>query len=104
MRGAMQLPLSNPQGLASDPELAALEIALCSAEIARRALFAAYPELVSSGDFFIEEPNVAPRQCLAVAVVSALDTLIDAVEHYRAHLENCTSQRGLITKGEDIPF
>jgi len=104
MRGAMQLPLSNPEGLAADPELAALEITLCSAEIARHALFAAYPELVSCGDFFIEEPNVAPRQCLAVAVVSALDTLVQAVEHYRAHLDNCTSQRGLNTKQDDIPF
>jgi hypothetical protein len=101
----MNLPLSTPDELASDPELAALEILGSTAGIARTALFAAYPELISCGDFFIEETDVAPRQCLAVAVVTALDSLIDSIEHYRGHLDNLASHRGVSqADADDIPF
>jgi hypothetical protein len=99
----MNLPLSDPDGLAADPELAALEILGSAAEIARKALFASYPELVSCGDFFIEQADVAPRQCLAVAIVTSIDTLIDVIEHYRGHLDNLASRRGVTTTDDD-PF
>ena len=89
----MPLPLSTPEALADDPELAALEILGSAAEISTRALFAAHPELTAGGDFFLEEPSVTPRQCLAVALLSALETLTTAVEHYRAHLDNLASSR-----------
>jgi hypothetical protein len=101
----MSLPLSTPDQLAADPELAALEMLGSSAAIARTALFASYPELINCGDFFIEEPDATSRQCLAVAVVTALDLLIDSIDHYRAHLDNLASRRG-ISKADhnDIPF
>jgi hypothetical protein len=101
----MNLPLSTPDELTVDPELAALEMVGSAAAIARTALFAAYPELIAGGDFFIEEPGVSPRQCLAVAVVTSLDSLIDSIEHYRAHLDNLASRPGSSTSNaDDIPF
>jgi hypothetical protein len=101
----MNLPLSNPDQLAADPELAALEMLGSSAAIARTALFGACPELISCGDFLLEEPDATPRQCLAVAVVAALDSLIEAIEHYRAHLDNLASRRGISKRDpDDVPF
>ena len=99
----MTLPLSTPDELAADPELAALEILGSAAAIARKALFASYPELVSCGDFFIEQADVAPRQCLAVAIVTSIDTLVDVIEHYRSHLDNLAACRGVKSTNDD-PF
>lgn len=46
-----------------------------------------------------------PRQCLAVAVVAALDSLIDAIEHCCAHLDNLASRRGISKRDpNDVPF
>jgi hypothetical protein len=99
----MRLPDSTPAELAEDPELAALELLGHGADVARRALIASYPELAPAGDFFVEEARVSARQCLAVALFSALDTLTDAIDHYRAHVDNCASRRGPISD-DDIPF
>lgn len=97
----MSLRLSTPDELAADPELAALEMLGSSAAIARTALFAEYPELVSCGDFFIEKPEATAQQCLAFAVVAALDSLIDAIDHYRALIDNLASRRGFPKGGPD---
>jgi hypothetical protein len=101
----MSISLSTHDELAANPELAALEMLGSTAAIARTALFATYPELISCGDFFVEETDVTPRQCLVVAVVTALDTLIDSIEHYRGHLDNLASRRAVSKAGaDDTPF
>jgi hypothetical protein len=83
-------PTSSPEALSRDPELAALEILAAATDIARRALFATYPEIVG-GDFFVEQPDVTARQCLTVGLLTSIDVLADAIEHYRAHLDNLAS-------------
>jgi hypothetical protein len=85
------LPLSTPDELAEEPELAPLEILASVAEIARRALLAAHPELTCR-DFIDEEPEVSARQCIAAAILSTLEVLGESVEHYRAHLDNLASR------------
>lgn len=88
----MTLPSSSPDALARDPELAALEILDCAADTARRVLFAEYPEL-ACGDVFVEQPGVTARQCLAVALLTAIEALGDSVGHYRALLDNLAHRR-----------
>lgn len=98
----MNTPPSTPETLARDPELAALEILDAAADIARRALFAAYPEIVG-GDFFVEQPNVTARQCLTVGLLTSIDVLAEAIEHYRAHLDNLASA-SLARSSDDTDF
>ena len=83
----MATPLVTEDQLAAAPELAVLAVVGHAAAVARHALFAAHPDLLS-GDFLVEEPDVTPLQCLAVALLTALDTLLDAGDHYRRHLDN----------------
>lgn len=87
----MTTPLVTEDQLAAAPELAVLAVVGHAAAVARHALFAAHPELLS-GDFLVEEPDVTPLQCLAVALLTALDTLLDAGDHYRRHLDNLAAR------------
>lgn len=87
----MSFPLSTPDELADEPERAPLEILLAAAEISRRALFAAHPELLDRG-YLNDEPEISARQCIAAAVLSALETLSESAEHYRAHLDNLAAR------------
>ena len=77
--------------LAAAPELAVLDVVGHAAAVARHALFAAHPELLS-GDLLVEEPDVTPLQCLAVALLTSLDALLDAADHYRRHLDNLAAR------------
>ena len=87
---------STPDELADAPELASLEGVTAAAAICRRSLLAVHPEL-TCGDFLVQHPEVTPRECLAAAVIAALDALADTVENYSAHVEvlatlrTCTS-------------
>lgn len=92
---------SSPDALARDPELASLEILAATADTARRALFAEYPEL-ACGDAFAEQADVTARQCLAVALLTHLDLLADSIALYRAHLDNLESDSPRRTR--DIDF
>jgi len=87
----MTLPLSTPYELADEPELAPLEILLAAAEVSRRALLAAHPELIDRG-YLDAEPEISPRQCIAAAVLCAIETVSEVAEHYRAHLDNLAAR------------
>lgn len=87
----MTLPLSTPDELADEPELAPLLILLAAAEITRRALLAAHPELLDPG-FLADEPEVSPRQCLAASLLVSLETATTAGENYRAHLDHLAAR------------
>jgi hypothetical protein len=102
---SMRLPLSTPDELAEEPELAPLEILGSAAEIARRALLAAHPELTCR-DFIGEDPDVTPRQCIAAGILATLEVLIESVEHYRAHLDNVAARGPLKRRrdDDDLPF
>ncbi len=92
---------ATPEQFAEAPELAALEILDCAADVASRALLAAAPELLDH-DFLLEHASITPRLCLGAAVLSALSTLTLAVERYRVHLEQLASLR--LRKTEDNDF
>ena len=66
-----------------------------------RALFAGYPEL-AYGDVFVEELEVTTRQCLAVALLTDLETLADSIAHYRAHLINLENASTARTNDNDF--
>jgi len=83
-------PRATPEQMAEAPELAALEILDCAADVASRALLAASPELLEH-DFLLEHAAVTPQLCLGAAVLSAIVTLTVAVERYRVHLEQLAS-------------
>ena len=55
----MRLPLSTPEEIADEPELAPLEILSSAVEVSRRALLAAHPEL-KCRVFVGEEPEISP--------------------------------------------
>ena len=88
-----------PDELDAAPELGPLAIAAAAAEISRSALLSAHPEL-ACGDYLVEYPIVTPRECLAAAAIAALDALIDAVEHYAAHVDALASQLHTSPRGE----
>ena len=97
-------PLSTPDELADEPELAPLEILSGVAEISRRALLAAHPELTSL-DFIGEDPDVTARQCIAAAILGTLDSLSASVKHYRAHLDSLASRCPASRRADDdVPF
>ena len=100
----MTTPLVTEDQLAAAPELAVLDVVGHAAAVARHALFAAHPQLLS-GDFLVEEPEATPLQCLAVALLTSLDTLLDAVDHYRRHLDNLAARAstGAATGRNDDP-
>ncbi len=100
----MTLPLSTPEELAHEPELAPLEVLQSAAEVSRRALLAAHPELDCRA-FVGEEPEISPRQCLAAGLLATLEVIIESVENYRAHLDHLACRR-LSTRdgGRDMPF
>lgn len=101
----MTTPLVTEDQLASAPELAVLAVVGHAAAVARHALFAAHPELLS-GDFLVEEPDVTPLQCLAVALLTSLDTLVAAADHYRRHLDNLAARAstGASQRDDDPAF
>lgn len=100
----MTLPLSIPEELAEQPELAPLEILQSAAEVSRRALLAAHPEL-DCRDFVGEEPEISARQCMAAGLLATLEILGKAIENYRAHLDHLASRpRARKRYGDDIPF
>jgi hypothetical protein len=101
---SMHFPLSTPDELAEEPELAPPEILGSVAEIARRALLAALPELTCR-DFIDQDPEVTARQCIAAAILATLEVLTESVEHYRAHLDNIAARRPLKRHhDDDFPF
>ena len=87
----MHLPLSTPDELAEEPELAPLLILLPAAEVTRRALLAAHPELIDRG-YLADEPEISPRQCLAAGLLVALEAISEAAEIYRAHLDHLAAR------------
>ena len=87
----MSLPLSTPDEIADEPELAPLLILLTAAEVTRRALLAAQPELLDSS-FLADEPGISPRQCLAASLIVALETATTLGENYRAHLDRLAAR------------
>ena len=97
----MTLPLSTPEELAEEPELAPLGVLQSSAEVSRRALLAAHPELTRRA-FVGEEPEISARQCMAAGLLATLEVLLESVEHYRAHLDNlaCRTRQ----PDDDSPF
>jgi hypothetical protein len=92
---------ATPEQMAEAPELAALEILDCAADVASRALLAASPELLER-DFLLEHAAVTPQLCLGAAVLSAIVTLTVAVERYRVHLEQLASLRLRETENHDF--
>ena len=88
-----KLPLSTPDELADEPELAPLHILASATDITRRALLAAHPELIDRGDFLIDEPDLSARQYLAGALLGAIDNLSELVETYCAHLDHLAARR-----------
>lgn len=100
----MNYPLSTPDELADEPERAPLEILLAAAEITRRSLLAAHPELLDRG-YLNDEPEISPRQCIAAAVLSALELVSATAEQYCAHLDNLAARpRPKRTGNDDINF
>ena len=91
-RATMKLPLSTPDELADEPELAPLHILASAAEVTRRALLAAHPELIDRA-FLAEEPDISARQCLAAALLVALEGVAEMAEYYCAHLDNLAARR-----------
>lgn len=85
------MKLLTPDELDAAPELGPLAITATAAQISRSALLSAHPEL-ACGDMLVEQPSVTPLECLAAAAITALDALIDAVEHYAAHVDALASQ------------
>ena len=100
----MRFPLSTPEELSSEPELAPLVILGATAEVSRRALLAAHPEL-AEGDIIAEDPEVTARQCLAAAILTALQGLDEALARYGAHLDSLAARRPIqpVDK-DDFPF
>lgn len=101
----MRYPLSTPDELADEPELAPLVILGSAAEVSRRALLAAHPELLDRG-FLDEEPEVTARQCIAASILASLNMLTEAIRHYQAHLDNLAARRPSkpADDEDDIPF
>jgi DNA polymerase III epsilon subunit-like protein len=101
----MRYPLSTPAELADAPELAPLVILGSAAEVSRRALLAAHPELLDR-DFIDEEPEISARQCIAASILASLEVLAEAIRHYQAHLDNLAARRpiGRRDDEDDIPF
>ena len=83
--------LSTPDEIADEPELAPLQILLAAAEISRRTLLAAQPELLDRS--LVDEPEITPRQCIAASILAALDLLAEAAENYCAHLDHLAARR-----------
>jgi hypothetical protein len=98
----MTLPLSTPEELAEEPELGPLEVLQSAAEVSRRALLAAHPELECRA-YVGEEPEISARQCLAAGLLASLEVLVEAVENYRAHLDHLACRRTSKHAGDD-PF
>jgi len=98
----MTLPRSIPAERADQPALAPLEILQSAAEVSRRALLAAHPEL-DCRDFLGEEPEISARQCMAAGLLATLEVLAEALENYRAHLDHLAC-RGTPKRYDDIPF
>jgi hypothetical protein len=99
----MRFPLLTPDELADVPELAPLVILRSAAEVSRRALLAAHPELTSR-DFLDEDPDVTARQCIAASILSTLEILTEALEHYGAHLDNLAARPPAKRSDDEIPF
>jgi hypothetical protein len=100
----MTIPLVTPEEIAAAPELAVLAILAHAADVARCALFASYPELLS-GDSLVEAADVTPQQCLAVALITSLDALLDSLGHYRGHLQSLAPRsRSPDPEGDDRSF
>jgi len=99
----MRFPLSTPWELAEEPELAPLVILRSAAEVSRRALLAAHPDL-ESRDSIDEVDEVTPRQYIAASILAALELLTEAVDHYGAHLDNLAARRPAKRTDDDIPF
>ena len=93
--------LSTPDEIADDPELAPLQILLAAAEISRRALLAAQPELIDRS--FVDDPERTPRQCFAASILAALDLLAEAAENYCAHLDHLAA-RARPRRRDDLDF
>ena len=96
----MSFPLSTPDELAEEPELAPLEILRSAAEVSRRAILAAHPEL-DCRNFIDEEPEITPRQCIAASILSMLEVLTESVKHYQAHLDNLAARRRPVKRPDD---
>ena len=88
----MSFSLSTPDELEDEPELAPLEILRVAAEVSRRTLLAAHPELLSR-DFIAEEAEISPRQCIAANILATLETLAEAVTHYQSHLDHLAGRQ-----------
>jgi len=100
----MTLPLSTPEEIAEEPELAPLEVLQSAAEVSRRALLAAHPEL-ECRSFVGEESEISARQCMAAGLLATLEIIIESVENYRAHLDHLACRRlSNRDQGDDIPF
>jgi 2-oxo-4-hydroxy-4-carboxy--5-ureidoimidazoline (OHCU) decarboxylase len=100
----MTLPLSTPEELADEPELAPLEVLQSAAEVSRRAILAAHPELGCRA-FVGEEPEISSRQCMAAGLLATLEVIIESVENYRAHLDHLAFRRlSKRDRADDIPF
>jgi hypothetical protein len=99
----MSFPLSTPGELAEEPELAPLEILRSVAEVSRRALLAAHPDLASR-DSLDEIPDVTPRQYIAASILGTLELLTETVDHYVAHLDDLAGRRPIKRSDDDIPF
>jgi hypothetical protein len=98
----MRFPLSTPDELAEEPELAPLEILRSAAEVSRRALLAAHPELTER-QFLDEDPEVTARQYIAAGILSTLESLSESIQHYTVHLDNLAARRPP-KPTDDIPF
>jgi hypothetical protein len=94
--------LSTPGELADEPELAPLHILLAAAEVTRRTLLAAQPELTDRGSL-LDEPEISPRQCLAAAILVSLEDVAEAAERYCAHLDHLAARTRPHRSG-DIDF
>src|SRR5262245_34719986 len=96
--------LSSIDQIAGASELAAVEILACTADTTRRALFATHPNIECAGPYFAETCEATVRECLATAIVTAIDLLVDAIEHYRAHVDNLAHLRSDSNDAEQDPF
>jgi hypothetical protein len=70
----MRFPLSTPGELAEEPQLAPLEILRWAAEVSRRAILAAHPDLDSRASLD-EVSDVTPRQYIAASILATLELL-----------------------------
>lgn len=95
------VPRASPERLSEAPELAALEILDCVADVASRALLAASPELLEH-DFLLEHAGVTPQLCLGAGLLSAIEALTVAVERYRVHHQQLASLRQRKTENHDF--